>query len=113
MNKRTKQFSIVFAFIMIIWGLYSLIISTSIDTLTIASSFIIILVGFTYPIIIFYPKSNKIVSLIEGLFFTIFGLLILNYPINILFIVIGIILIVIAITSYLNLLSKIFTYKKK
>ncbi|MCL2687636.1 MAG: hypothetical protein FWE58_03795 [Methanobrevibacter sp.] len=103
-NKRIQQLSIVFAFVMIIWASLPFLNlgGMSIDSNSIASSVIFVLIGIAYPLVVFKPQWNKIVLLIEGIVFIAVGLIFLEFPYELFFIIIGIIFTILAILAYLR-----------
>jgi len=114
---RIQQFSIVFAFIMVTWALLPFfnLGGMSVDSNSVASSTILILIGIAYPLVVFKPQWNKSVLLIEGIVFVVVGLTFLQDPYNILFFIIGLFFIVLAILAYVRKLPSgilKFFYKK-
>ncbi|GAA5819359.1 MAG: conserved hypothetical protein [Methanobrevibacter sp. CfCl-M3] len=94
MNFRQNQklFSIFFAIIFISWGLYTLYSTENITTEDIALNFIIIVVGFTYPLVIFKTYLSKIFLLVEGTIFFCVGIFYLTFYPKMLFCSIGMLL---------------------
>lgn len=114
---KIQQFSIVFAFVMITWGLLPFF-NLDIMSLTpnsIASSTILFLIGIAYPLIVFKPQWNKAVLLIEGIVFASVGLAFLEPLYNLLFLIIGAFFAILAILAYARKLPAgilRFFYKK-
>ncbi|MBZ9569944.1 hypothetical protein KQY27_00025 [Methanobrevibacter sp. TMH8] len=99
---RIQQFSIVFAFIMITWGLLPFfnLDNTFLTSNTIASSTILFLIGIAYPLIVFKPQWNKAVLMIEGIVFAAVGLAFLQPLYNLIFLIIGAFFAILAILAY-------------
>lgn len=91
---------------MILWAFSPLLLESSIDSLTIATSFLIFLIGVTYPLIIFKPDFRKLVAVVEGLIFIAVGLIFQVFPLNILYVGLGIVLFVFGIFSYIKIYKK-------
>ncbi|KZX15882.1 hypothetical protein MBCUT_12070 [Methanobrevibacter cuticularis] len=111
---RTEQFAVIFAFIFVSWSLLPLVENVPITTMTIASSVVLFLVGIAYPIIIFKPEWSKAILLFEGIIFLIIGLMYLNFPVNIIYMVLGLILVVVSLMAYANRLpGRLFSRTRK
>ncbi|GAA5818733.1 MAG: conserved hypothetical protein [Methanobrevibacter sp. CfCl-M3] len=91
MNFRQNQklFSIFFAIIFISWGLFTLYSTENITTEDIALNFIMMVVGITYPLVIFKTHLSKIFLLVEGIIFFCVGITYLTFYSKILFCGIG------------------------
>ena len=105
---RIQQFSIVFAFIMITWGLLPFfnIGGTTLNNNTLATSTILFLIGIAYPIIIFIPEWKKAILLVEGIIFASVGAAFLEPFFNLYFLVIGILFIVVSVLAYAEKLPR-------
>ena len=114
---RIQQFSIIFAFVMITWGLLPFfnLANSYLSSDSIASSIVLFLLGIAYPLIVFKPQWNKSVLLIEGIVFAVVGLVLLQPLYNLLFLIIGGFFVILAILAYLKKLPSgilKFFYKK-
>ena len=105
---KIQQFSIVFAFIMITWGLLPFfnLGGTTLNNNTMATSTILFLLGIAYPLIVFTPEWKKAVLLVEGIIFASVGVAFLEPLFNLYFLIIGIFFIVISVLAYANKLPK-------
>ncbi|MDR2830600.1 MAG: hypothetical protein LBB45_06175 [Methanobrevibacter sp.] len=92
-RQHQKIFSIFFAIIFIVWALftYSTNNATSED---LALNFIIVIVGITYPLVIFKTNLSKIFLLVEGILVFSIGMLYLTFYPKILFCAIGMLLVI-------------------
>ena len=114
---RIQQFSIVFAFIMVTWGLLPFfnLDNSSLAADSIASSTILFLLGIAYPLTVFKPQWNKAILLIEGIVFAIVGLVFFKPLYNLFFLIIGGFFAILAILAYIKKLPSGFLrffYKK-
>lgn len=97
---KIQQFSVIFAFIMISWGMLPFFGYGALDNTNIATSVILMLVGIAYPLSLFKPQWNKSLLLLEGIIFAAAGLIFLKPLYNLLFIIIGVALAILAILAY-------------
>ena len=74
----------------------------------IASSVVLIVVGWTLAMSVFEPSWTKAAIFIDGLIFVLVGITFLLMPYNLIFILFGIILLVIAVAAYLGKIPKSF-----
>ena len=74
----------------------------------IASSVVLIVVGWTLAMSVFEPSWTKAAILIDGLIFVLVGITFLLMPYNLIFIIFGIVLLAIAVAAYLGKLPKSF-----
>ena len=74
----------------------------------IASSVVVIVVGWTLAMSVFEPSWTKAAIFIDGLIFVLVGITFLLMPYNLIFIIFGIVLLVIAVAAYLGKLPKSF-----
>ena len=100
---RIQQFSVIFTFIMISWAMLPFFGYYTLDNISIATSIILILIGVAYPLSLFKPQWNKAILLIEGIIFGVVGLIFLD---NLLFLVFGIAIAILAILAYMKKLPK-------
>ncbi|MDR1721598.1 MAG: hypothetical protein LBR24_00940 [Methanobrevibacter sp.] len=99
---RRQQFAILFAVIVVLWAAYSLLIDSNISMTDIASSFLLCVVAITYLFLSFKPHWSNTLLAMEGVVFVLVGLIFMSGLLQILFIVLGIILVVFTgITQYL------------
>jgi hypothetical protein len=99
-TSRIQQFSIIFAFIMISWGMLPFLGYSTLDNVTIATSIVLILIGVAYPLSVFKPQWNKSLVFFEGIIFATVGQIFLEPLDNFLFLIIGIALVILAILAY-------------
>ncbi|KZX10410.1 hypothetical protein [Methanobrevibacter curvatus] len=103
---RKQQFSLVFGFILVVWSILPFVIPETNNNLTLPSSSLLFLIGIAYPAITFIPTWQKPIAIVEGIAFILVGSVFLDYPWNILFIVLGFILFVFGAISFLPRLLK-------
>ncbi|MDR3292354.1 MAG: hypothetical protein LBT10_09445 [Methanobrevibacter sp.] len=96
-RQHQKIFSIFFAIIFISWGLFTLYSTNNITNEDLVLNFIIVIVGITYPLVIFKTNLSKIFILIEGILFLCVGILYLQFYPKILFCSIGVLLLIASI----------------
>lgn len=99
--KTFKMLGIILAIVLIIVGILPIIRGDVLTNDTIATSIILILLGFAYIIITFRPEWTKAVFFFEGIVIGVAGYMILAFPYNIGFAIIGLIIVAIAILAYL------------
>jgi hypothetical protein len=98
-----KIFSIVFAIIFIALGSYTIYLNS--EELTqndIVINFTLIIIGITYPLVIFKPELSKFFLSFEGIIILLIALVYLSWYANIVFSAIGILLIISSIFMYLR-----------
>ncbi|MDR2967415.1 MAG: hypothetical protein LBU74_05665 [Methanobacteriaceae archaeon] len=98
---RIQQFSVIFAFIMISWAMLPFFGYGALDNVSIATSLVLMLIGIAYPLSLFKPQWNKALLLAEGIIFAVVGLIFLK-PYDILFLIIGLGLVILAILAYMR-----------
>ena len=106
----TKKSIILLAFsvILMVLGLWNYVSAHPVTYDIIASSVVLIVVGWTLALSIFEPTWTKAAILIDGLIFMLVGITFLLMPYNLIFILFGIILLAIAIAAYLGKLPVSF-----
>ena len=106
----TKKSIILLAFsvILMVLGLWNYVSAHPVTYDIIASSVVLIVVGWTLAMSVFEPSWTKAAIFIDGLIFVLVGITFLLMPYNLIFILFGIILLVIAVAAYLGKLPKSF-----
>jgi len=106
----TKKSIILLAFsvILMVLGLWNYVDANPVTYDVIASSVVLVVVGWTLAMSVFEPSWTKAAILIDGLIFVLVGITFLLMPYNLIFIIFGIVLLVIAIAAYLGKLPKSF-----
>ena len=106
----TKKSIILLAFsvILMVLGLWNYVDASPVTYDVIASSVVLIVVGWTLAMSVFEPSWTKAAILIDGLIFVLVGITFLLMPYNLIFIIFGIVLLVIAVAAYLGKLPKSF-----
>ena len=99
--KIIKMLGLVLAIVLIIVGILPIIRGEVLTNDTIATSIILILLGIAYIIINLKPEWTKAVFFFEGIVIGVAGYMLLAYPYNIGFLIIGFFIVVIAILAYL------------
>ncbi|KZX10296.1 hypothetical protein [Methanobrevibacter filiformis] len=100
---KAQLISLLFAFIFLIWGILTIIEPNS-NNISIYSGFLMIIIGVAYPIVMFMPKLSKVVLLIEGLALALFGLFVMTFPGNLIFIILGVALMILSLLTILDIL---------
>ena len=96
--KTFKLLGLLLAILVIFIGILPIIRGDALTNDTIATAIILVLLGIAYIIINFKPEWTKAVFFFEGI---VIGYMLLAYPYNIGFVIIGIFIISIAILAYL------------
>ena len=106
----TKKSIILLAFsvILMVLGLWNYVSAHPVTYDIIASSVVLIVVGWTLAMSVFEPSWTKAAIFIDGLIFVLVGITFLLMPYNLIFILFGIILLVIAVAAYLGKIPKSF-----
>ena len=106
----TKKSIILLAFsaILIILGLWNYVDANPVTLDVIASTVVLVVVGWTLAMSVFEPSWTKAAILIDGLIFILVGITFLLMPYNLIFILFGVILIAIAVAAYLGKLPVSF-----
>jgi len=100
--KLFKYLGILVALTLIILGLYPIFNHQPITNDVIATAIIFILIAVAYFIILYNPSWTKAVFFFEGIVIGISGYMLLDYPYNIEFVVVGLIILIIAILAYMQ-----------
>ncbi|MDR2874095.1 MAG: hypothetical protein LBV42_05095 [Methanobrevibacter sp.] len=98
--RHQKIFSILFAIIFIALGCFTLF-SEEVRQNDIVINFTLIIIGITYPLVIFKPQLRKFFLSFEGIIILLIALVYLSFYSNIVFSAIGIFLILSAIVMHL------------
>ena len=108
--KNTKKSIVlhVFSVMLIVLGLWNYVDAHPATYDVIASSVVLIVVGWTIAMSVFEPSWTKVAIFIDGLIFILVGITFLLMPYNLIFILFGVILLAIAIAAYLGKLPVSF-----
>ena len=106
--KLTKKSIILLAFsaILIVLGLWNYASAESPGLDIIASTLVLVVVGWTLAMSVFEPSWVKAAIFIDGLVFVLVAITFLLMPYNLIFIIFGLILIAISVAAYLGKLPK-------
>lgn len=106
----TKKSIILLAFstILIVLGLWNYADSSPVTLDVIASTVVLVVVGWTLALTVFEPSWTKAAIFMDGLIFLAVGISFLLMPYNLIFILFGIILLAIAVAAYLGKLPMSF-----
>lgn len=106
----TKKTIILLAFsaILIVLGLWNYVDSNPVTLDVIASSVVLVVVGWTLALTVFEPSWTKAAIFIDGLIFLAVGITFLLMPYNLIFILFGVILLAVSVAAYLGKLPKSF-----
>ena len=98
----TKKSIILLAFsvILMVLGLWNYVDANPVTYDVIASSVVLIVVGWTLAMSVFEPSWTKAAILIDGLIFVLVGITFLLMPYNLIFIIFGIVLLAIAVAVF-------------
>ena len=100
--KMFKLLGVMLAVMLIVWAVAPFIRHQPITNDVMATAIILILIAIAYFIILFNPGWTKAVFFFEGIVIGVSGYMLLAYPYNIGFAVVGLIIIIIAILAYLR-----------
>jgi hypothetical protein len=100
--KMFKLLGVMLAVMLIVWAVAPFIRHQPITNDVMATAIILILIAIAYFIILFNPGWTKAVFFFEGIVIGVSGYMLLGYPYNIEFAVVGLIIIIIAILAYLR-----------
>lgn len=100
--KMFKLLGIALAIMLILLGVLPLFNGQPITNDVLATAIILVLISIAYFIIMFKPPWTKAVFFFEGIVIGLSGYMLLGYPYNIEFAVIGLIIVIIAILAYLQ-----------
>lgn len=100
--KMFKLLGVMLALMLIVWAISPFLRHQPITNEVLASVIILILIAAAYLIILFNPSWTKAVFFFEGIVIGVSGYMLLAYPYNLEFAIVGIIIIVIAILAYLQ-----------
>ena len=98
--KIIQKLGMVLAVVLIIIGLLPIIRKEVLTNDSLATSIILVLLGIAYLIITIKPEWTKAVFFFEGIVIGVAGYMILAFPYNIGFAVIGLIIVAIAVLAY-------------
>ena len=99
---------LAFSVILMVLGFWYYVDANPVTYDVIASSVVLIVVGWTLAMSVFEPSWTKAAILIDGLIFVLVGITFLLMPYNLIFIIFGIVLLAIAVAAYLGKLPKSF-----
>ena len=97
-----KLLGVMLAVMLIVWAVAPFIRHQPITNDVMATAIILILIAIAYFVILFNPGWTKAVFFFEGIVIGVSGYMLLAYPYNIGFAVVGLIIIIIAILAYLR-----------
>lgn len=100
-----KMFKILggcLALMLIVWSLLPIIRHQPLTNDVMATSIIFIMIGIAYLVILYNPSWTKAVFFLEGIIIAVSGYMLLDFPYNLEFAIVGIIIIAIAVLAYLQ-----------
>ena len=100
--KMFKLLGLLVSLLLIIWGILPFLRHQPITTDVIATAIILIMIAVAYMIIMFNPSWTKAVFFFEGIIIAVAGYMLLAFPYNLEFALVGVIIIAIAILAYLQ-----------
>ena len=100
--KMFKLLGVMLALILIVWAISPFLRHQPITNDVIATAIIFILIAVAYFIILYNPSWTKAVFFFEGIVIGISGYMLLDYPYNMEFVVVGLIILIIAILAYMQ-----------
>ncbi|WP_432644446.1 hypothetical protein [Methanobrevibacter sp.] len=100
--KMFKLLGVLVALLLIIWGILPFLRHQPITNDVIATAIILIMIAVAYMIIMFNPGWTKAVFFFEGIIIAVAGYMLLGFPYNLEFVIVGVIIIIIAILAYLQ-----------
>lgn len=99
--KTIKLLGLILAIAVIFLGILPILRGDALTNDTIATAIILVLLGIAYILINFKPEWTKAVFFFEGIVIGVAGYMLLAYPYNIGFVIIGLFIILIAVLAYL------------
>ena len=100
--KMFKLLGVLLALVLIVWAIAPFLRHQAITVDVVATAIILILIAVAYLIILFNPAWTKAVFFFEGIVIAVSGYMLLDYPYNLEFVIVGLIIIIIAILAYLQ-----------
>lgn len=97
-----KLLGVLASLLLIIWGILPFLRHQPITSDVIATAIILIMIAVAYMIIMFNPSWTKAIFFFEGIIVVVAGYMLLAFPYNLEFVVVGAIIIIIAILAYLE-----------
>ena len=97
-----KLLGVMLALMLIVWAISPLLRHQTMTNDMMATTIILILIAVAYFIILFNPGWTKAVFFFEGIVIGVSGYMLLAYPYNLEFAVVGVIIIAIAVLAYLQ-----------
>lgn len=100
--KMFKYLGVMLAVALIVWAIAPFLMHQPITNDVMATAIIFIMIAVAYLIILYNPSWLKAVFFFEGIIIGVSGYMLLSYPYNIGFAVVGLIIIIISILAYLQ-----------
>ena len=100
--KMFKLLGVILALALIVWGLSPIFRHEPLTNDVLATAIILIMIAIAYLAILYNPGWTKAVFFFEGIIIAVIGYMLLGYPYNIEFAIIGVIIIAIAVLAYLQ-----------
>lgn len=99
--KMFKILGVLLAVMLMAWAIYPFLKHQPVTTEVIATAIILILIAVAYLVIMYNPSWTKAVFFFEGVIIGVSGYALLDFPYNLEFAIVGLIIIIIAILAYL------------
>lgn len=100
--KMFKLLGVMLALVLIVWAIAPFYRHQPITNDVMATAIIFILIAMAYFIILYNPSWTKAVFFFEGIVIGVSGYMLLDYPYNLEFVIVGVIIIAIAILAYMQ-----------
>lgn len=100
--KMFKLLGVMLALMLIVWGISPFLRHDPITNDVMATAIVLVLIAIAYLVILFNPGWTKAVFFFEGIVIGVSGYMLLDYPYNIEFAVVGLIIIAIAVLAYMQ-----------
>ena len=100
--KMFKLLGVLLALALVVWAIMPFLTHKPITNEVMATAIILIMIAIAYCIILFNPSWLKAVFFFEGIVIGVCGYMLLDFPYNIGFAIVGLIIIIIAIFAYLQ-----------
>lgn len=97
-----KLLGVMLAVMLIVWAVAPFLRHETITNEVMATAIILILIAIAYFVILLNPGWTKAVFFFEGIVIGVSGYMLLAYPYNLEFVIVGIIIVLIAILAYLQ-----------
>ena len=100
--KMFKLLGVLLALMLIVWGISPFLRHQPITNDVMTTAIIFVLIGVAYMVILYNPGWTKAVFFFEGIVIAVASYMLLDFPSNIVLILVGLIIIAIAVLAYIQ-----------